>query len=141
MIYWFLRVFTICIESRLATEQFNLEMDDCWIHLEYHFVLYPQNKFQFFRLSKKKKAENLVLEQMFVWWISQYIFDFFIFIEKTILKRITPPPPSCQEKTGWSTVSSWIPCKLVIPSRFILWKKWFSDISRKCILPNMIRKG
>ena len=34
---------------------------------------------------------------------------------------------------------TWIPCKLVIPSRnsvtFISWKNSFSDISRKCILP------
>ena len=30
---------------------------------------------------------------------------------------------------------SWIPCKLVIPSRFISWKNSFSDIGRKCILP------
>ena len=35
----------------------------------------------------------------------------------------------------------WIPCNLVIPSRFILWKNSFSEISRKCMLPNMIRKG
>ena len=35
---------------------------------------------------------------------------------------------------------SWIPCKRVIPSCFILWKNLFSEISRKCILPNMIRK-
>ena len=34
-----------------------------------------------------------------------------------------------------------IPCKLLILSHFILWKNKFSDISRKFILPNMIRKG
>ena len=34
---------------------------------------------------------------------------------------------------------SWIPCKRVIPSCFILWKNSFSEISRKCILPNTIR--
>ena len=33
---------------------------------------------------------------------------------------------------------SWILCKLVIPSRFILWNDSFSEISRKCILPNQI---
>ena len=31
--------------------------------------------------------------------------------------------------------------KLVFPSRFISWTNSFSDISRKCILPNMIRGG
>ena len=29
--------------------------------------------------------------------------------------------------------------KLVIPIRFISWKKLFADIPRKCFLPNMIR--
>ena len=35
-------------------------------------------------------------------------------------------------------VLTWTRCKLVIPSRFISWKNSFSDINRKCILPNKI---
>ena len=31
--------------------------------------------------------------------------------------------------------------KLVIPLHFISWKNSFCDISRKCVLPNMIRAG
>ena len=44
-----------------------------------------------------------------------------------------------QQKVSFTR--TWIPCKLVIPSLFILWKNLFSEINRKCKLPNMIRKG
>ena len=37
-----------------------------------------------------------------------------------------------------NTKCTWIPCKLVIPSRLILWNNKFSKISRKSILLNMI---
>ena len=40
-------------------------------------------------------------------------------------------------KATWHYVAR-IPWKLLIPSRFISWKNSFSNISRKCILPNMI---
>ena len=48
---------------------------------------------------------------------------------------------TCMHAWNMQTSITWIPCKLVILSRFITWKNKFSDISRKCILPNMIRKG
>ena len=44
---------------------------------------------------------------------------------------------SCGELTFHCTNSM----KIVIPLHFISWKNSFSDMSRKCILPNMIRAG
>ena len=91
------------------------------------FQAYQNNLFlQAYQLLRPCIMASLIMESTFTWH-SQYK----ILRHHDVITHM-------RSVTGHLYSSSWIPCKLVIPSRdsvtLISWKNSFSDISRKCIL-------